>query len=309
MRGRNLKLFGILLLCILACSCRKKESPNELSPPVDDSMPRDMNNASAEENEPGELGKMAAGIQTKNKDDITADKGTEIKEAAVMSESEEVLAHAGDDYAAGSIVNTSELGREIIDSLFYEMELDQQLIDYITGKSYKEDADIPYEDLRYVRVLHVDFSGMTRVGELIVNKAIAQDVLDIFKELYELKYPIEKMYLIDKYDADDQASMADNNTSAFNYRLVEGTTRRSVHSYGLAIDINPLYNPYVRTKDGTQEVFPENAAKFTDRTKDNAYYIRKDDPCYSAFIKRGFTWGGEWKNSKDYQHFEKKLEN
>jgi hypothetical protein len=151
------------------------------------------------------------------------------------------------------------------------------------------------------------FDGLTHIGELIVNKAIAEEVVDIFRELYDLEYPIEKMLLIDEYDADDLKSMADNNTSAFNYRFVEGTSSPSVHSEGVAIDINPLYNPYVKSSDGELEVLPENATEYVDRDKENIYYIRKDDPLYKAFVSRGFTWGGEWKNSKDYQHFEKKL--
>jgi len=210
-------------------------------------------------------------------------------------------------YPAGSVINTSEYSQEVLDSLFLVNDLSQEIIDRIYGKSYKEDADIPYSDLRYIRVLHMGFDGLTHIGEMIVNKAIAQDVVDIFYDLYNLSYPIEKMLLIDDYDADDLKSMADNNSSAFNYRLIEGTNRRSVHSYGLAIDINPLYNPYVRTRDGKMEVLPENAIEYVDRSLDNIYYITKDDSCYEAFISRGFTWGGEWKNSKDYQHFEKKL--
>ena len=207
----------------------------------------------------------------------------------------------------GSILDTTEFSQEILESLFNIEELNQELIDRISGKSYKEDADIPYSDLRHLRLLHIGFDGLTHVGEMIVNKAIAEDVMEIFKELYQIEYQIEKILLIDEYDADDLKSMADNNSSAFNYRFVEGTSRRSVHSDGLAIDINPLYNPYVRTRDGILEILPENGTEYVDRDLDNRYYIRKDDPCYKAFVSRGFTWGGEWKNSKDYQHFEKKL--
>ena len=134
---------------------------------------------------------------------------------------------------------------------------------------------------------------------------MAEDVLDIFKELYDADYPIERMVLIDEYDAEDNASMAANNSSAFNFRFIDGTAKRSSHSDGLAIDINPLYNPYVRMRDGKEVVLPENGTEYANRTKENPYYIKKDDICYQAFSKRGFTWGGEWKSSKDYQHFQK----
>jgi hypothetical protein len=192
--------------------------------------------------------------------------------------------------------------------LFYYEEITDEIKTRINGKSYGEECTIPYEDLRYVKVLHWGFDEQTHEGELIVSKAIAEDIVEIFKELYELKYPIERMVLVDEYDADDNTSMAANNSSAFNYRVIDGTNRISLHSYGVAIDINPQYNPYVRTIDGKTVVTPVNGAEYADRTLDCPYYITSEDPCYKAFMKRGFTWGGEWKNQKDYQHFQKVLE-
>jgi hypothetical protein len=158
-----------------------------------------------------------------------------------------------------------------------------------------------------VRVLHWGFDGLSHSGELIVNKAIAEDAIEIFTELYEANYPIERMVLVDEYDADDNTSMAANNSSAFNYRVIEGTNRVSLHSYGMAIDINPYYNPYVHEVDGERVVTPVEGAKYEDRSLDCPYYIHSEDVCYQAFIKRGFTWGGDWKNTKDYQHFQKVL--
>ena len=100
--------------------------------------------------------------------------------------------------------------------------------------------------------------------------------------------------------------MEDNNTSCFNYRVVSGKTTLSNHSYGLAIDINPFYNPYVRTKDGETLVSPEHAGAYADRSADFPYKIDEDDLCFQVFTNHGFTWGGNWKSVKDYQHFEKK---
>ena len=99
--------------------------------------------------------------------------------------------------------------------------------------------------------------------------------------------------------------MEANNTSAFNFRTVEGSTTLSNHAYGLAIDINPKYNPYVKVSNGTTVVYPDNAAEYADRSVDCDYYINRDDICYQAFVSRGFTWGGDWTTVKDYQHFEK----
>ena len=177
----------------------------------------------------------------------------------------------------------------------------------INGKSYKADCTIPYEELRYLTLYYVDFNGLIQKGEMIVNKAIAQDVVEIFYALYTAKYPIEQMKLVDEFDADDEKSMAANNTSCFNYRTIAGTTRISNHAKGLAIDVNPLYNPYVRSNSaGETEVLPANGTPYVDRSQGFAYKIDTNDLCYQEFIKHGFSWGGAWNYSKDYQHFEKK---
>ena len=99
--------------------------------------------------------------------------------------------------------------------------------------------------------------------------------------------------------------MSDNNTSCFCYRVVSGTQKLSYHARGLAIDINPLYNPYIRhAKDGSRIVEPANGKPYADRSKQFRYKINKGDLCYRLFIKHGFIWGGSWRTVKDYQHFE-----
>lgn len=171
----------------------------------------------------------------------------------------------------------------------------------MAGKSYKDGCTLPYEDLKYIKVKHIGFDNKTHDGELIVNKAIAEDTIKIFKELYDYKYPIEKIVLIDEYDADDEASMEDNNSSAFNFRVIAGTDKISKHAYGMAIDINPLYNPYF-SKIG---ILPVGSKSYADRMLNSSYMISHDDICYKIFLKYGFTWGGDFKDFKDYQHFEK----
>ena len=112
------------------------------------------------------------------------------------------------------------------------------------------------------------------------------------------------MVLVDEYNADDNASMADNNSSSFNYRVVEGSNKLSKHSLGLAIDINPKYNPYIHTLNGKTVCSPENGAEYADRTKSFDYKIDEKDYSYQLFTKYGFTWGGNWNSVKDYQHYE-----
>lgn len=200
-------------------------------------------------------------------------------------------------------------GEEHMESQFYYTPLTEEIKARITGISYpssSEGLQISYEDLSYVHVLHYDFSGEVQEGEIICNQAIAEDLVEIFTELYNQKYPIEKIRLIDEYQGDDEASMADNNSSCFNYRVIAGTTRISNHAYGKAIDINPLYNPYITYRNGMESVAPANASAYADRGKTFDHKIDESDLCYQLFIQHGFSWGGAWSHSKDYQHFEKK---
>ena len=127
---------------------------------------------------------------------------------------------------------------------------------------------------------------------------------EIFKQLYEAGYEIEKIRLIDEYDADDEKSMSDNNSSAFNFRYISYSTKLSKHALGLAVDINTLYNPYVKYVDGRRNVEPANAEKYTDRSIEFPHKIDHGDLCYKVFTEHGFEWGGDWEHAKDYQHFE-----
>lgn len=193
---------------------------------------------------------------------------------------------------------------DINDSNFYISSIPDSIWKNMQGKSYTDECTLTRDELRYVHVLHVDFAGRVCEGELIVNRIIAEDVLEIFKELYEADYAIEKIVLIDYYNGDDEASMEDNNTSAFNYRVIEGTDIISQHGKGLAIDINPFYNPQVKETKDSVTVLPEDADAYADRTQDFKYKIDHDDLCYKLFTEHGFTWGGDWSTGKDYQHFE-----
>lgn len=184
-------------------------------------------------------------------------------------------------------------------------EISDEVFKRMYGKSFKENCTVPRADLRYLTIPHYTLEGDVVMGEMVVNKAIAEDIIDIFKTLFQAQYPIERMVLIDEYDADDRASMTANNTSAFNFRVVAGSTKLSKHAYGMAVDVNPRYNPYVKNGKNGLYVSPKNGYDFADRSKDFPYKIDKNDLCYKEFIKHGFFWGGNWNSMKDYQHFEK----
>lgn len=171
------------------------------------------------------------------------------------------------------------------------------------GKSFKKDCTVLRDSLRYLKVRHYDAEGTLKTGEIVCHKAIADDLAEIFRALCEARYPIERVQLIDCYGADDDRSMTANNTSVFNFRRIAGSHKLSNHSYGRAIDINPLYNPCV--SKGGRCVQPVTGRRYADRSKPNKYKIERGDLCYRLFKQHGFRWGGEWRSLKDYQHFEK----
>lgn len=209
-------------------------------------------------------------------------------------------------WKAGAFVSESAVEHYGMDSCFMVLALSDVIFDRMHGLSYRADCRVPRSELRYVRVLHRTADRRIRLGELVLNKAIAQQVVYIFRQLFDAAYPIERMVLIDEYGADDERSMRANNSSAFNYRRVSGSKKLSAHSMGLAVDINPLYNPYVKPLgNGSLVVRPASARAYVNRSDSFPYKIMDDDLCVRLFKAAGFQWGGNWHSCKDYQHFEK----
>ncbi len=250
-----------------------------------------------------EVRKKDAASHIKKEHPMKTPKETEKEQIELEIETEIVS-----ETQVGDVVEDSVLAQTGMEQFFYKEELTDEVFARMDGVSYPQNAQIGREELCYLRVLHTGFDEKTYIGELVVNQKIADDVLEIMKELYENHYPIEKMHLIDEYGADDEASMSDNNTSAFNYRTIAGTNRLSKHGQGLAVDINPRYNPCVRTKNGITTVEPQNGSAYVDRNADFSYKITEGDLCLQLFLEHGFTWGGSWNSVKDYQHFEKAVE-
>ena len=166
------------------------------------------------------------------------------------------------------------------------------------GVSWREGCPVPLEQLRYLTLTHLGLDGAAHTGELVVRADVVDDVLAAFERLYDLRFPIERMQLVDAFRADDDASMRADNTSAFNCRHVKGTQRWSNHASGTAIDINPLRNPYVQ---GDQVDPPEGAA-YADRTDPRPGMLLAGSPEVAAFTDLGWDWGGSWSSGQDYQH-------
>lgn len=150
-----------------------------------------------------------------------------------------------------------------------------------------------------IDVRYYSFDGKLHQGQLVVHKELKEDVLAIFKLIEEIKFPIKKVIPIVEYKWSDDDSMEDNNTSAFNFRFVAGTNRMSNHALGRAVDINPFQNPVVYA-DG--RISPSNA-KY-DTTKPGTFF--NEHIIVKEFIKRGWSWGGNYKSFKDNHHFDKK---
>ena len=205
----------------------------------------------------------------------------------------------------GDVVPQEVLDTMNIDRYFTISEIPDTIFEFMQGRSYKADCTIPRSDLRYLIILHRNMDGQAVVGELVVNKEISADILEIMRELYELNYPIEQVRLVDYYEGDDELSMAANNSSAFNWRTQTGSSAKiSKHATGMAIDINPLYNPYYRFPYVNETVSP-GGDLYMDRMWEFPFKIDEDDDCYRIFTEHGFKWGGSWNSLRDYQHFEK----
>ncbi len=187
---------------------------------------------------------------------------------------------------------------------FTESVIPDDIFAMMEGKSFIDNDKISRDDLRLLTVTHYDFEHRESIGKIVCHKSIAPRLLSVFESLYKIGYEIEKIKLIDYYDADDNRSMRDNNSSSFCFRKVAGTDRLSKHAYGLAIDINPLYNPYIRNGRNTQIVLPPEGRAYADRNTDFPHKLHADDECVSIFKAHGFEWGGDWESVKDYQHFE-----
>jgi D-alanyl-D-alanine carboxypeptidase len=171
----------------------------------------------------------------------------------------------------------------------------------MTGVSWRPGCPVPIADLRVLHLTHWGFDARVHRGRLVVHHAVAADVVDVFRDLFDARFPIRRMRPVEAYGGSDAASMDADNTSAFNCRPVTGTTDRfSMHSFGTAIDVNPVENPYVEG----DTVLPPAGRAYLDRGDVRTGMVVAPGPVVRAFRRAGFEWGGSWRGLKDYQHFE-----
>lgn len=220
---------------------------------------------------------------------------------------------------SGTIFNSKEFIFET-----YDININDPIYKRIHNKSYRENKDISLNDLSYIKLLHYNYDDKIVVGELIINKIIINEIKEVFEKLFYNKYQINRMKLIDDFwifndpIKSDRNSILNNNTSSFCYRNIENKNKLSKHSYGLAIDINPLDNPYIKKdNNGIYDyskltIYEINTLiNREEKAKYNKHIIVKDDFICKLFNSVGFMWGGNWplksdNNPYDFQHFELK---
>lgn len=247
--------------------------------------------------------------------EVTSETETENDVSNVSSEIEKEIYASVIYLQPGTIIPLEQLNLTDLSGFFISSQIVEgdEVFLRINGKSYQQNDDISLSELRYLKVLHYNYNGEIQVGEMIVNQKIEQDCLEIFQALFEAEYQIYRMVLIDDYwtgdgEETDGVSIKNNNTSCFNYRNVPGSTKRSNHALGLAIDINPYENPYVPTSGGAADYSNLDETEYyyaTNRKETDAHVITHEDLAYKLFKEHGFTWGGDWYSLKDYQHFQK----
>jgi poly-gamma-glutamate synthesis protein (capsule biosynthesis protein) len=177
----------------------------------------------------------------------------------------------------------------------------------IKGNSWRKSCPVLLKDLRYLTLSYQDFNGNTKMGEMIVHKEVASEVKEIFKALYKTGYPIRKMHLVSDYKGSDWQSIEADNTSAFNCRKATGSKNWSKHSYGKAIDLNSIENPYISRSGHISHKASQKYRKraHTKNTAADKAVLLKNGKVVKLFKRYGWKWGGDWSGVKDYQHFSK----
>lgn len=197
---------------------------------------------------------------------------------------------------------------------------DSKIASMVDCGVWQPDCPVKLEYLRLLEITHVDFDGQNKTGHIVVHQAMSENVILIFKQLYQRRFPIAQVETIEVFGGDDDVSMRANNSSCFNYRKIKGTDRFSIHSYGLAIDINPVQNPCISFLDSqnklidTQEnlneldqyhkkiIDPVSGENYLDRNNQRPGMV---EPIVDIFKDNGFDiWGGDWQNPVDYHHFQ-----
>jgi len=177
--------------------------------------------------------------------------------------------------------------------------IDSALAKRMTGVSWHRGCPVPLRDLRALSLSYRGFDGRVHTGRLVAHRDVARELVGVFHRLYDAGVPIRRMVPVDVYGGSDFRSIEADNTSAFNCRYVDGTTRWSEHAYGRAIDVNPIENPYVSGGSTSHRA----SRPYLDRSRRRPGMAAEGGALVRAFDAVGWGWGGRWSEAKDYQHF------
>jgi hypothetical protein len=179
--------------------------------------------------------------------------------------------------------------------------------DVLARSSWSDECPVDADDLRWVRLAFWGFDGRRHTGELLLHADAADEMVQVFSQLYAARFPIEEMRITRAEEIDAEPTGDGNNTGAFTCRPVHGTTYWAQHAYGLAVDVNPFQNPYIKPPGGKgvpgDMLIPELAAAYLDRSRRVPGMIRPGDTVVQAFASVGWQWGGNWQKAKDFMHF------
>ena len=303
-RKANQILIGVFLALafgmglMLATTC----TPAGGGGPSTSAIPVSTTSANQEQNVSASFQVTASSTSATSSEVASSDATSEAASSEPSSTEEPAPSIDPASLEAETIVSSEDVQALGEDAFFSVQSIPDDVFARMDGVSFPADCPVGRQELSYIRLLHVDADGNIKVGEMVSHSSIGQELCDLFRQLYHEGYAIERVRLADDYNADDEMSMRDNNTSCFCCRPIEGSGAISRHSYGLALDINPLYNPYYSSSLG---VLPQTAQEYVDRSVITPYTIEPGDYCYEIFTSAGYFWGGNWTDPKDYQHFEK----
>jgi hypothetical protein len=195
------------------------------------------------------------------------------------------------------------MSQDVSSELFSINNIPADIIEDMKQKKiWQATCPVSLEQLKMLKLSYIDFTGATKHdGKMIVHEAVAERTIIIFKKLFQLKFPINKIKLINDYNGDDELSMQDNNSSAFMCREITGGGRASLHSYGVAIDINPVQNPYLKPNQHSVTLLPIEGKDYLNRINIRPGMV---EPIAEIFIQQGFIWGGTWNDPVDWMHFQ-----
>ncbi len=300
-------LVFLAAFCVLAAGCQSKQGAAIPTASTAESSASSVTSQEEFQEESEGITSLPEESVSDTSADSTSDSSDETESIPPRTPEAEVI-DSVDNHKAGDIIAMP--GADLTPYFkSYDIVEGDEVYQRIIGKSFKANSSIALSDLKYLKMIHHNYNGQTQVGEMIVSSILADEILQIFQELYNAPYQIEKMYLIDNYwpengdpEKADENSIEDNNTSSFCYREMTGGGNLSNHAYGRAIDLNPLQNPYVYSDGHTSH---SASIPYLDRESNMAHIIREGDAALRIFKEHGFTWGGDWNTVKDYQHFEK----